>query len=346
MNLAGLGSIAGGIGTGLDQAARRRLEEIQAQTAKTQQGGQELLGSALSQFYGGAPTQQSAVPGAVPILDKLKSLFGGGGQQQAPSPPPSPAAAVPPPSPQAAPPAPAAPPAAQSPQPGQVPPQIAAQVKQLDFPTLVQLISKSPGATPAKIGAALEKLEPMMNAQALQQWRQVQTQLAPLRAQTQQQDVQSKIQDRGVRQEQGAERIDISKGREDRFAGQFKENMDVARDKLKLAQSSSDARIRQAAISDAEREVQRAHGLIQNEGLYGAADPDKDAKLKEYQSQLDVAKAAVEEAKGKAAGGARLETSQEPASAGKPVAVTTPEEAMKLKPGTLYTTPDGKTYTR
>jgi len=246
-----------------------------------------------------------------------------------------------------------------------MPPQTAALVKQLDFPSLVQLISKMPGATPAKIGSALTQLEPMMNAQALQQWRMTQTQLAPQRLAVQQQVADTGAKRADTAATQGQERIDISQQRESRLAGQFKESMDVARDKLKLAQGTADVKQRQAAIVDAEREVNRAQNLIQNETLYGGSDPDKDAKMKGFQTQLDAAKAAVEEAKrmptsyeGQDKGrappetvpGRRLDVTQEP-DRPKPAAVTAPAgqttstKPSRPAPGQAIPFPDGTKWT-
>lgn len=347
MNLTGLGYIAGGAETGLNDNARRVLEQLQAQAMKDSTAAQGAFGRGLTQAYApGSMPQQGAVPGASPIASLL-SKFGGAPAQSPPQPAPGPPGAPAAPAPAATP---QGPPAGGAPQ-GGLPPQAAQQVKQLDFPSLVKaIVQANPGIKPEVLGQAMEKLTPFMNAQALQQYRQTMTQLAPERMRMQEQDLQSKIQDRGVRQDQGQERIDVSKERETRLSGQFKDNLDVAKAKLAEATRSTDVRSRQSAISDAEREVNRAQSLVQNEMLYGGSDPNKDARMKEFQTQLDAAKAQVDAAKaapvppanyeGKDQGrvppetvpGKRLQTSQVPAAAAKP---------QRPQPGQPIPFPDG-----
>lgn len=352
MNLSGLGYLAGGVNQGLDSASRRRLEDLAAASQQTSAQGDTVLGKALIQAYGGSPNpaQSPQISG----LSKLASMFGGqtpppspggpppGGNQF--QPPPGPAQAAPAGSPGAPPPTPQVPtqPPGGPPQPAAgaqsgPTPQQAAAIKQLDFPSLVQLIAKS-GAPPAAIAQAMEKLVPYMNAQAMQQYRMTMMQLAPQRlAETQRHD-QATEGAAATRADQGQQKIDISKDREARLTGQFSDNLKIAKEKLHLAESSTDKRIQQAALTDAEREKSRAQNLIQNELVYGASDPDAEKKKAKFQAQLDDAQKRIDEVRanianqpdgweGKPAGrappevvqGKRVDPSQVPAGAKQPM---------------------------
>lgn len=348
MNLSGLGYLAGGVNQGLDSASRRRLEDLAAASQQTSAQGDTVLGKALIQAYGGSPNpaQSPQISG----LSKLASMFGGqtpppssGGPSPNVAGQPGPMALAP----QAGPPG-APPPTPQVPTqpPGGPPqpaagaqsgptPQQAAAIKQLDFPSLVQLIAKS-GAPPAAIAQAMEKLVPYMNAQAMQQYRMTMMQLAPQRlAETQRHDQATEGAATGRLAETGRHNLEtegLSKDREARLTVQFSDNLKIAKQKISNAEHATTKREQQSALVDAERERKNAENLLQNELIYGASDPDAEKKKAKFQAQLDDAQQRIDEVRkqiesqpehweGDTQGrpapevtqGRRLETSQEPA---------------------------------
>ena len=380
--LAGLGSLAGGISEGMTAEARRRLLQLQAEAQKQQLSGGDDAGNALAKTFGSPLAPQASVPGATQfggggMLGKLQSMFGGGqGQPQGGGAPtaqpqmsgpsgPSPMAA---PQPQARPPMAAPQPQAQgatqpqmqpqagaprpqmgAPQPqgqGAPPPQVQAALGQMDFPSIIKALSSQPGMTGSRLIAALDRITPFMNAQTQQQYKTAMLGISQQRANT----GEASVEERG-RHDQATE--GISQERESRLSGQFKESIGLVKEKLDFAKSAKSKDEAQRALTDAEREQNRASSLIQNELLYGKDDPDAATKTADYKKQLDDAKAAIAEAKAKLAampdkweGKDQGRAPPEQAKSGEPVKVKTPEDAMKLPPGTVYVTPDGQTYTR
>jgi hypothetical protein len=376
--LAGLGSLAGGISEGMTAEARRRLLQLQAEAQKQQLSGADDAGNALAKTFGSSLAPQASVPGATQfggggMLGKLQSMFGGGqGQPQGGGAPPaqpqmsgpsgpSPMAA---PQPQARPPMAAPQPQAQgatqpqagaprpqmgAPQPqgqGAPPPQVQAALGQMDFPSIIKALSSQPGMTGSRLIAALDRITPFMNAQTQQQYKTAMLGISQQRANT----GADSVAERG-RHDQATE--DISQERESRLSGQFKESIGLVKEKLDFAKSAKSKDEAQRALTDAEREQNRASSLIQNELLYGKDDPDAATKTADYKKQLDDAKAAIAEAKAKLAampdnweGKDQGRAPPEQAKSGEPIKVKTPEDAMKLPPGTVYVTPDGQQYTR
>jgi hypothetical protein len=211
---------------------------------------------------------------------------------------------------------------------GAPPPQVQAALGQMDFPSIIKALSSQPGMTGSRLIAALDRITPFMNAQTQQQYKTAMLGVAQQRANT-------------------------SQERESRLSGQFKESLGVIKDKLAYAQSAGSKREAQSALTDAEREQNRAYNLIQDELLYGKDDPDAATKTAQYKKQLDDAQTAIAEAKAKLAaipdnweGKDQGRAPPEQAKSGEPIKVKTPEDAMKLPPGTVYVTPDGQTYTR
>lgn len=191
--LGSLGSFGAGLAPQLDSLT----QQLQ------QQKGQGDFGNALAQIYGGGGAQPNSSGPLGGITTALQGLFGGGQQPsgqpqqfaqpavaqpavaqgggglpgqmqgQGPASQPQPSA-----QPQASP-QPQAPP--QQPQPQQPTPKPPAQDQQqgsgpLDLPTLVKHLVAN-GVTGHRLGAAVDKFIPLLNAQGLQQYRQLGLQL-------------------------------------------------------------------------------------------------------------------------------------------------------------------------
>ena len=193
MNLAGLGYIAGGVSQGMDAMAKRRLEELQAQSMQQSQAGRGDAGRALMSMSGvQSPPQQPQGLGGM-----LQSIFRGG-QQQQPGPPMQPAGGMPqqpqgggmPPQGQlpmgGAPQQPQAPMQAPQGQPqgGGVPPQLQAAAQHLDFSTLTNTLAKAPGMTPERLMGALSALAPYMNMQSQNDYKMAMLQVQKQNANT------------------------------------------------------------------------------------------------------------------------------------------------------------------
>ena len=370
--LGALGSFAGGVESGMNDEVRRRLMQLQVEAQKQQLSGADDAGNALAKAFGSSLAPQASVPGATQfggggMLGKLQSMFGGGGQgqpqaqpqtgapptasPQAGGMPPRLAGAPPPARPQmgAPPPQGGAPPSPQAGGPqgqGGPPPQVQAALQQMDFPSIIKALSSQPGMTGSRLIAALDRITPFMNAQTQQQYKTAMLGISQQRANTGEASV-----DERARHDQATE--GLSAEREKRLSGQFSESIGLVKEKLALAASSKSKDEAQRALTDAEREQNRASNLIQNELLYGKDDPDAATKTADYKKQLDDAKTAIADAKAKLAampdnweGKDQGRAPPQQAKSGEPIKVKTPEDAMKLPPGTVYITPDGQTYTR
>ena len=153
MNLAGLGYIAGGLGSGLDAGTRLAMERLQMQQLRQQQAGQGDAGRALMSLSGVTPP--AAQPQGLGALGGLLQGVMGGRQTATPQamPQPQQQAAL-----QAA--------ASQPQQQATPPPQLQAAAFHLDFPTLTKALAQMPGMTPERLMGALSSLQPYMNTQA------------------------------------------------------------------------------------------------------------------------------------------------------------------------------------
>jgi hypothetical protein len=228
-------------------------------------------------------------------LQQLQGKQGGGGMPQAPQPGPQA-----PQRPQSGP--------VQGPQmqpPGgqaQIPPQLQQLAQgvqqaqgQLTWQALVQgVVKANPGASPQVIAGAVQKLIPLMQADSLQQWRQIQAQLGAGRLgesmyQHDQQNAfrqeqlgisQQNADTRGAAQQdtaehrretesQGQQHIEIAKGREERLSRNSLLKNDREYQKLELQKQTLEDRIKRennkekrAALIDQWRktlEIQRTH---------------------------------------------------------------------------------------
>ena len=357
--LGGLGYIAGGVASGLDEGTRARLAQLQAQQMQQGLAGQGDAGAAIMQLEGVTPPT-SMVPGATPTAQSPMSL-------NAPAP-----GVAPPQAPPSAQPAPQAPPPPQQPQQGAsaVPPQLQKAAATLDFPTLASGLAKMPGMTPQRLMSALQALQPFMNLQAQQQYKQATLQVAQQRASDQGANIQSEIQDRGVKERQGDQRLQMSQERLDIAKSSAAEKLQAVKDALELHRNTSDKNAQLRALSIAETNF-RGLMAARSSALIAAGNDANDPTVKEIDAQLATARQELDAARAEPAapvgaqstgkekvigvtdGAAPAAPAASPTdklkgamTGDKPVQVKTPEEAQKLKPGTLYVTPDGQTYTR
>ena len=301
MNLAGLGYIAGGASQGLNDSARRQLEQLQAQLMKQQQSGQQDAGAALMQQSGVTPPPQSAVPFASPVIQKIQSLFGGGQQPQGT---PAPVSALAgrgggPATPNQPPPT--DPSQGQQPPPAQgaPSPQVQAAVGKFDFPTLVTTLAKKPGMTPQALMAALSALAPYMNMQAQQEYKNrllrirqqdadtnssvkpILAKAATERADTGKENTDSLVKDRDTRSGLAREKFEASRA-------QFQEKMD-------LAANTTDMNTKKTLLESARKELTALQNA-RNAARVTAGD-DNDPTVKDLDAQIAEAKTAFEGAK-------------------------------------------------
>ena len=387
-SIAGLGSLAGGLDQGFQNAQNIQLKNIQMQALKDSVGGGSTAAQMLSQLYGGAlssPAQPQSP------LQGLMAKFGLGGSQptvgstpnsdpmsagapmpigapqppaQAPQPPQQPPQA-PPPQGQPSQPAPQPPQAAQpsvqptapqlgqpAPQPQPGPPTLD-QVRALDLPGLIQAAKRvNPNMTPQQLMAALDRITPLMNMDALMRWRQVQAQLGGQRIAATERGQDIAHSDRSASL---AERHTEFEGRQSAIADRFARSYALNLDKFAAAKDDKERKGIQKQSEDAIKdELAAVRAEIAADNTLDAKDK---ARLKAAAAKAaDEANARVAEAaKAKAeedakpkpeatAPAARAPAIQaDPAG---PVKVKTPEDAAKLPPGTKYMTPDGEVYER
>ena len=177
MSLAGLGYLAGGVSSGLDNGFQNQLKMLAAQAQRDSMSGRQDAGDALTQAFGGTPPpQQNNFLGGLgqsPVVQRLQGLLGGG-QQPTQSAAPNAlatrggggAAPMPQQAPQPQPQMPQAQPQGQPPQQQQA----AQNIQRLDFPSITKILVAR-GLSGTKLMNALDALQPMMNAQAQVDYR-------------------------------------------------------------------------------------------------------------------------------------------------------------------------------
>lgn len=201
--------------------------------------------------------------------------------------------------------------------PGGAPPQPSGQPQQqgrLDLHTVMGAVVKAnPGAKPAVIAAAVAKALPLMTAQSQIDYKNLMVQLsagrlaesqahhvetegtAAQRASTQATDVSSKIERRGAQTQQGAERLDVQRGREARLAAQAEIRNDQRYRQLDQQKAALEARIQQggdrAALSEwraiVDAQHKRALEIIQSgKNAIGVMDPTERAALIKEQNEF------------------------------------------------------------
>lgn len=301
MNLAGLGYIAGGASQGLNDSARRQLEQLQAQLMKQQQSGQQDAGAALMQQSGVTPPAQSAVPFATPLIQKIQGLFGGGQQPQGT---PAPVSALTgrgggPTTPNQ--PSPTGADQGQQPQPAQgaPPPQVQAAVGKFDFPTLVNTLSKQSNMTPQRLMAALSSLAPYMNMQAQEQYKMAMLGIAKQNADTNAAYKPAMAKAALERADTGRENTDsLVKDREAR-SGLAREKFEASRvqfqEKMDLATNTTDTKTKTALLESARKELSALQNA-RNAARVTAGD-DNDPTVKDLDAQIAEAKTVYEGAK-------------------------------------------------
>lgn len=203
----------------------------------------------------------------------------------------------------------ALPPQSQAPPPGTV----GAQPQgRLDLHTVMGAVVKAnPGAKPAVIAAAVAKALPLMTAQSQMDYKNLMVQLSAgrlnetrehhtatedqgaARVANQSADVGSKIERRGAQTEQGAERLDMQKGREARLAVQGQIRQDQRYQQLEQQAKALETRIQQggdrAALSEwralVDAQHKRALEIIQSgKNAIGVMDPAERKTLVDEQN--------------------------------------------------------------
>jgi hypothetical protein len=152
---------------------------------------------------------------------------------------------------------------------------------QFDWRQIVQsIVRNNPGAPPQAIAVAVNKLLPLMQAESLDQWRQIQAYLGGRRVELGEkketageevasQKVAETERHHVVTEGQGQERVDIATERETRLAAQFKQRFDQAQEKIDLArkkweQAKGDTAKRQA-LADWNVAIKNEHDRISTE---------------------------------------------------------------------------------
>lgn len=224
------------------------------------------------------------------------------------------------------------------------------QIQQMSLPQIIQSLRAQPGMTPQKMMSALNQILPVMNAQSQQDYRQVMLGLSAQRNQeTQTRDTNTQTdRERGLQDREAAqtEKAHEFQERQARIGDEFKQRLDQNEEKIKASAKKED---REFAYREGKDMVQQQLAATRNE-IYAnsavIADPKEQARLlKDAASQADAANKRLDDAyKTKPATASAKPPGDQ--AANEPVKVKTPAEAQALKPGTVYTTPDGQQYTR
>lgn len=204
-------------------------------------------------------------------LQRMQQQRGGGGMPQAPQPGPGGQIG-----------APQGPMSPQGQQP-QIPPQFQAVARgvqqnqgQLTWQTLVQgVVKANPGASPEVIASAVTKLLPLMNADSLQQWRQIQAQLGAGR-------LQETVTHHGVQE------------------GEAEDRLRALEDWRQAQGGRADKRIEQTDVRQTETErSHRAHETLATT-REGRLDRQGQARIDQRYQQLDNERQRLEQAVKKA----------------------------------------------
>lgn len=327
--LSSLGSIGAGLGPQLDLIAQQQQ----------QNQGNSDFGNALASIYGGAGSTPSTSGPLGSITSTLQGLLGGGqtqqfaqpavaqpsaggglpGQAQSPSQPQAPQQSQ-----QAPPPQPVQPP--QQGQPSQARPQGQDQQQggqgPLDLPTLVKHLVAN-GVTGKRLGASVERFIPLLNAQGLQQYRQLGLQLRQEQARDVEADREfnrdpnaagSRAQSRVANQGIAAQRMEGVQKR-------FEVRMDAAADKLKNAKTDKQA---VQAKNDLDKVASELRAELQSElniaNAPGTSPEDQKAAMqKAAEIRQQIENATDDAIKGRRAGSDKADTASAapgPANAG------------------------------
>lgn len=334
--LAAIGSMAGGLSQGLSAETQQALQRLQAQAMRDSQQGSQQAGQILSQLYGG-PQGQPQQGGLGGLGGILKGLFTQPGQGPNPQPQQASQFAPPQQAPQGGPqggppPQPMGSPGGQ-PQPAPGPPQqgpqgppTAQSLQMMQLPEIVQAAKRvNPNMTPQQLMSAIDRLTPIMNAQALQQYRLVQQQLAGQRIQATERGQDFTHEDRqaglGERGREADQRVGATErgqdlthedrvrgqdlGHEDRKAGldekkfEFRERQQGIKDRFTASLAEKFAALKQAkGITERRNIVQQAEASIKDSlaaerAKIAAANvigPERDALMKEAAKAADDAR--------------------------------------------------------
>lgn len=239
-------------------------------------------------------------------------------------------------------------PSPQSPQPGPSAP--LPPIQQMQLPQIVQRLKQAnPNASPGELFRGLERIAPMMNAGAKQQVEMLRLQLQQANYNTTHADRQQANNERhrhnAAEEGLSAGRIGIAKQKLTDINTRFGARMAAAEEKLKLATTQAEKVAAAKELNATIAEAQKARQLVINaeNGMGPSAEmapiiAESKAAAKVLQERADAAIKASRAPAPAAPTGA--------APTGEAVKVKTAAEAAALKPGTLYSTPDGQQFTR
>lgn len=294
-----LGALAGGVSSGLSAETQQALQRLQAQAMRDSQQSSQQAGQILSQLYGG-PTGQPQQSGGLGGM--LRGLLGG---SQQPSSQPQGPPALPPGGQQGAPqggqqPSPPQPsmqrPQGQS-QPAATPPQVPSgppgpgQIQMMQLPDIVAAAKRvNPNMTPQQLMSAIDRLQPLMNAQALQQYRMVQMQLGAgrLNETVRRDDLQH--EDRGAAL---TEKKSEFERRQESMASRFKQTLD---EKIAALGQAKDIAERRNIVTSAEAAIKDSLAATRAEiGAANVTGPERTQLMKEAAQAADAARERVAE---------------------------------------------------
>ena len=298
-----LGSLAGGVAEGFTKEQQQALQQALAQQ---QQSGQTALGNALGgtvaqpQQQGGLLTQllrglgsqpstsapaPSSQQNSAPMGGSLMPSVGGGASLTA-----TPAAVVP-----------QTPPQQGQPQP--VPQPQSGPIGQLTLDNVVSRVkANNPGISPRDLMAAVGQAIPLMNAQSQAQYKQIMSQLAPVRMEETIEQDKWKREHGDRTADQGDRRLDQNQQRIDQAKQRMAQHTAQADKALAEKQyefdSAMGAKERAEAVKGLEQAVKAKQAALTR--MIGAANSfDADLKpqmLKEAQQQMEEARQALAEA--------------------------------------------------
>jgi hypothetical protein len=282
------GNFAGGMASGISP---QTLMQIQQQ--KTQQGGEQAFGDALAQLYGGqspggAPSGTPPMPGGSPMAGpgamgpqmggmpqpQMRPPMAGGQPGMPPGGPPGMSPGGSPPQMGGQPPQMGGAPPGGAPQPGGQPQGQGQpgqpQMGMMQLPDLVQGIMRAkPGIKGAQLAAAVNAALPLMNAQGLMQWRQLQAGFKGQQVANQTANTQDQITNRdagtGIKQQNAdtnAGRLSLSQSRFAAHVDEFKATTDM---KIKQLAQTKDLAIARSLAQDVRSAIAQKGAALSKE---------------------------------------------------------------------------------
>ena len=353
--LGPLGAVAGGFTQGLNDAENNALKKLQIQAAKDSLAGDASAGNIVSQMYSG-PNQQQPAPqqgGLGGILGKLGSFLQGGGAQPTVAQPQAPQQQPMQGPPQGGQPMPQQGMPQQQPQQAPQPQQPPLDPSRMTLEQIVKAARRvNPDMPPQQLMTAIQKLTPVMNAQALQEYHAVQQQLAGKRLDIQQDQGNKRIavqqQRADTQQDQGQQRLDQGAQRLSQQGEQFQTRLAKHEQQLASAKDAADKR----AINLEARAAVTAHLSAMRLKIEADKTLDEDeraARMKEASAEADDARKRLDVALKAQSDAAPSEWKPTGASRGADGGKTSMRAGdapatQGRTPGTTMTGPDGKQY--